>query len=304
VGRALRRLPGLVAAVGAAVAATGLIWRPSGNPTTVVTPRGQTVHLAGDGLYRYDTVFTAANNTAADAVVLALGIPLVVTAWLQHRKRSPRGTLLLTGSLGYLLYVYASYALGVAYNPLYLAYVTLLSASLFGFLAAFAATDRAALAAAVENSYVPHRSLSWFLLASAAVTAVVWLQPLVAALLQGTAPDLLDVYTTPVTYSLDLAVITPAAALAGLLVRRRQPIGYLLAVPLLVIIVLLLPTISLATALQVAAGISFTPAEVMGPIAGFAVLGVLGARLLVRLLRAVPTTAPTDNEVPDVGVHV
>jgi hypothetical protein len=304
VGRALRRLPGVVAAVGAAVAATGLIWRPSGNPTTVVTPRGQTVHLAGDGLYRYDTVFTAANNTATDAVILALGIPLVVTAWLQHRKRSPRGTLLLTGSLGYLLYVYASYALGVAYNPLYLAYVTLLSASLFGFLATFAATDRAALAAAAADPDVPHRSLSWFLLASAAVTAAVWLQPLVAALLQGAAPDLLDVYTTTVTYSLDLAVITPAAALAGLLVRRRQPIGYLLAAPLLVIIVLLLPTISLATALQVAAGISFTPAEVLGPIAGFAVLGVVGARLLVRLLRAVPTTAPTDNEVPDVGVHV
>jgi hypothetical protein len=304
VGRALRRLPGVVAAVGAAVAATSLIWPPSGNPTTVVTARGQTVHLAGDGLYHYDTVFTAANNTAADAVVLALGIPLVVTAWLQHRKRSPRGTLLLTGSLGYLLYIYASYALGVAYNPLYLAYVTLLSASLFGFLAAFAATDRAALAAAAADPDLPHRSLSWFLVTSAAVTAVVRLQPLVGALLQGTAPDLLDVYTTPVTYSLDLAVITPAAALAGLLVRRRQPIGYLLAVPLLVIIVLLLPTISLATALQVAAGISFTPAEVMGPIAGFAVLGVLGARLLVRLLRAVPTTAPTDNEVPDVDVHV
>ena len=32
--------------------------------------------------------------------------------------------------------------------------------------------------------------------------------------------------------------------------------------------------------------------------------GVVAARLLVRLLRAVPTTAPTDNEVPDVDVHV
>jgi hypothetical protein len=108
---------------------------------------------------------------------------------------------------------------------------------------------------------VPHRSLSWFLLASAAVTAVVWLQPLVTALLQGRAPELLDVYTTTVTYSLDLAVITPAAALAGLLVRRREPLGYLIAAPLLVTIVLLLPSISLATALQVGAGISFTPAQ-------------------------------------------
>jgi hypothetical protein len=296
-------LPGLVAAVGAGVAAMGLLWRPSGDPVTVITARGQPVQLAGGGLYRYDTVFTAANNTAVDAVVLAFGIPLVLRAWLQHRAGSPRGSLLLTGSLGYLLYVYANYALGVAYNPLYLAYVTLLSASLFGFVAAFRETDRAALATAARNPDVPHRSLSWFLLASAAVTAVVWLQPLVTALLQGTAPGLLDVYTTTVTYSLDLAIITPAAALAGLLVRRRQPLGYLLAAPLLVTIVLLLPSISLATALQVAAGISFTPAEVIGPIAGFGVLGAIGTRLLVRLLRAVPTSAPTATEGA-AGVHL
>jgi hypothetical protein len=302
-GRALRRLPGLVVAVGAAVAAVGLLWRPSGDPVTVVTPRGQSVQLAGDGLYRYDTVFTAANNTAVDVVILAFGIPLVVKAWLQHRNGSPRGTLLLTGALGYLLYVYANYALGVTYNPLYLAYVTMLSASLFGFVAALNEMNRAALAAAAADPGVPHWSLSWFLLASAAVTAVVWLQPLVTALLQGAAPELLDVYTTTVTYSLDLAVITPAAALAGLLVRRRQPLGYLLAAPLLVTIVLLLPSISLATALQVAAGISFTPAEVIGPIAGFGVLGAIGSWLLVRLLRAVPTGVPTAT-AGAAGVHL
>ncbi len=304
VDRALRRLPGLVAVVGAAVAAAGVLWRPSGSPLPVTTPRGQLAQLAGDGLYRYDTVFTAAGNTAVDAVVLACGIPLVVRAWLDHRARSPRGTLLLTGSLGYLLYVYANYALGVAFNPLYLAYVTLFSASLFGLLAAFAATDRAVLSAVASNPEVPHRSLSRFLLASAAVTSAVWLQQLVPALLRGAAPPLLDVYTTTVTYSLDLAVVAPSAALAGLLVRRREPLGYLLAVPLLVTIVLLMPTITLSTVLQAAAGISFTPAEALGPIAGFGVLGVLGARLLLRLLRAVPTSAPTaDSEVPDVDVH-
>ena len=53
-------------------------------------------------------------------------------------------------------------------------------------------------------------------------------------------------------------------------------------------IVLLLPTIALSTALQAAAGISFTTAQVVGPIAGFGVLGSVGAWLLVRLLRAVP----------------
>jgi len=212
--------------------------------------------------------------------------------------------VLLTGALGYLLYVYATYALGVAYNPLYLAYLALLAASLFGLVAAFAATDRAALAAAAADPELPHRFLSRFLLTSAGVTAVLWLQPLVTALLQGTAPAGLDVYTTTVTYALDLAVITPAAALAGVLVRRREPLGYLLAAPLLVTLVLLLPTITLSTALQAAAGISFTAAEVAGPVAGFGILGGVGTWLLVRLLRAVPTTAAAaGGEAADVPVH-
>ena len=303
--RALRRLPGLIAAVGAGVAAVGLLWRPSADPVRVMTTRGQSVQLAGDGLYRYDTVFTAAGNTAVDAVVLALAVPLVIKGWLEHRTGSPRGTLLLAGALGFLLYVYANYALGVAYNPLYLAYVTLLSASLFGLAAASAAIDRAALAAAAQDPDVPHRFLSRFLLTSAVVTAVVWLQPLVTALLAGTAPELLDVYTTTVTYSIDLAVVTPAAALAGLRVRRRRPLGYLLAAPLLVTIALLLPTIALSTALQAAAGISFTAAQVVGPIAGFGLLGATATWLLTRLLRAVPTSTPMPHsEAADAHVRL
>jgi hypothetical protein len=292
VRRALNRLPGLVAAVAGSVAVAGLIWRPSGVGVPVVTSRGRTALLAGDGLYRYDTVFTAAGNTAVDAVVAAFGVPLLVAAWMSYRRGSPRGSVLLAGTLGYLLYVYAGCAFGVAYNPLYLAYVTLLSTTLFGFVAALAAVDRAALAAVAADPGVPHRTLSRFLLVSAAVTAVVWLQPVLTALLRQTAPDLLDGYTTPVTYTLDLAVVAPAAALAGLLVHRREPLGYLLAAPLLVTIVLLLPTITLGTALQAAAGVSFTAPQVVGPIAGFGVLGVVGARLLVRLLRALPDGEP------------
>jgi hypothetical protein len=193
----------------------------------------------------------------------------------------------------------------VAYNPLYLAYVTALSAALFGFIAAFTSTDRTALAAAAADPGAPHRFLSRFLLVAAAVTAVVWLQPLLNALLTGNVPELLDVYTTPVTYVLDLAVIVPSSALAGLLVRRRHPLGYLLAAPLLVTIVMLLPSIGLSTVLQLTAGISFTPARVVGPIAGFAVLGVLGTWLLVRLLRAVPTSVPVPSREVSVGdVHV
>ncbi|WP_158580010.1 hypothetical protein [Geodermatophilus marinus] len=297
-GAVAARAAGLAAVVAAGAAATGLLRRPTGAPVPVVTPRGQTVPLAGSGLYRYDSVFTAAGNTAVDAVVLALGVPLVITAWQQHRAGSPRGSLLLTGAFGYLLYVYATYAVGVAYNPLFLAYVTLTATALWGLAAAAAATDRAALAVAAADPAVPHRALSWFLLAAAATTAAVWTPPLVTALLEGRPPDLLEGATTPVTHALDLAVVTPAAALAGLLVRRRDPRGYLLAAPLLVLIAMLLPTIGVSTALQAAAGISFTVPEVVGPVAGFGVLGLVGAGLLRRLLRAVPTRLTTTLPAP------
>jgi hypothetical protein len=60
----------------------------------------------------------------------------------------------------------------------------------------------------------------------------------------------------------------------------------------------------LATGLQIAARISFPPVLGMGPIAGFGVLRAVGARLLVRLLRAVPTSAPAPTAgAADVHVH-
>jgi hypothetical protein len=111
--RALRRLPGLVGSR-AGVAAVGLLWRPSGHPVSVVTSRGKSTQLAGDGLYRYDTVFTAEGNRAVDADVLAPGMPVLVTAWrrfrgpglaqraelrdLESRRAAPRGDLGQMGS--------------------------------------------------------------------------------------------------------------------------------------------------------------------------------------------------------------
>jgi hypothetical protein len=49
---------------------------------------------------------------------------------------------------------------------------------------------------------------------------------------------------------------------------------------------MLLPTIILNTVLQSAAGIVFTSAEVIGPISGFVVLGLLAVWIVVLILRS------------------
>lgn len=290
----LAALAWLVAALATAATAVGLFWQGGSAPATVTSARGETVALYGHGIYRYDSLFQGAIFRGADAAALVVGVPLLVAAILWYRRGSPRGRLVLTGALAYFLYDYASLALGAAYNGLFLLYVALFAASLYGFVLAVRSVERRALAVRLAPR-APRRALAIFMLAAGAVTLLVWLSDLVPPLLQGSAPAHLDGYTTAVTYALDLAVITPACFVAGGFLLRRAPLGYLMAIPLLGLIVLLAPTIAAQTISQLWSGVTLSTGAIVGPVAGFVVLGLIAAWLLVAVLRGVPDriAAPT-----------
>ena len=122
--------------------------------------------------------------------------------------------------------------------------------------------------------------------------AFVWLEPLTSAALAGQPPKLLDSYTTMVTYALDLALIVPACFVVGNLIIRRSARGYVFAFPLLVLIVMLAPVIAAQTYRQVSAGVSFTPGEMIGPIAGFVTLGLIAIANIRAILRGLGPDAP------------
>jgi len=275
----------LVVAILAAVASgAGLLWSGTEAPATATSVRGEEVDLQGEGLYAYDTVFLAAGSRGTDLVTLGLGVPFLVLALVLYRRGSLPGTVLLAGGFGYFLYAYASRGLGNAYNGLFPAYIALFSASLFGLVITAASIDRALL----EQRYAGNRHrrpLGVFLLASAAVTSLVWLVPLVASVARGDAPKYVDTYTTAVTDVLDLGVLVPSLTVAAIFVLRRRALGYVLAAVLLVLLLFVAATIIAGTVFQVAADVDFTTGEVVGPIAGFLVLAAIGAWLLVGLLR-------------------
>jgi hypothetical protein len=205
-----------------------------------------------------------------------------VIAAVLYRRGSLRGGLLLAGALAYFLYVYASRSLGNAYNGLFLFSIALFSASLFAFLLTVASVDRRAVQARLSDR---RSGLVGFLFASGVVTAVVWLQPLLGALARSDESKYLDTYTTTVTDVLDLGVIVPTLVVAAALTLRREALGYVLAVVMLVLLLLVAATIIVGTVFQVASDVSFTAGEIVGPIAGFLVLGAIGFVLLARLLR-------------------
>ena len=281
----------LATAVLAAIASgAGLFWQTSGIDYLFPTLRGQNAQIYGQGLYQYDTIFSAGGYKGTDVVVLFLGVPVLVILALLYRRGSFKAGLLLTSILAFFLYVYASMALGAAYNPLFIVYVAAFSMSFFALVLVFSTISLEQLPREVIER-LPRRFPAYLLFASGLVTLIVWLNPIFASLISGTTPDRLDSYTTLMTYALDLAIITPATFASGTMILKRVSMGYMSAFALFGIIIMLAPGIAASTISQIRAGVSFTPGEVVGPVAGFVVLGLLAAWALFRILRGLPEAA-------------
>lgn len=283
-------LSSLVALLGAIAAGIGLFYRESGAPFSFTTLRGQTTQIFGQDLYHYDTLFLGAGFKGQDAVALFIGIPLLVISIILYQRGTVSGQLLLTGILGYFLYLYASMALGASYNRLFLLYIVLFSASLYALILAFSSVDLALIASRIPDG-LPRTGLAVFMFVAGLITLVMWGAPLVSALLSGNSLDRMDSYTTMVTYALDLAIIIPATFLCGVLILRGNPLGYVVAAPLLTLLVLLAPQIILSTIFQRSAGVPFTTGEMIGPVAGFVVLGLIATWFLFDILRGLTKIA-------------
>lgn len=278
-------LSSLAAALAVLASTVGVFSHTGDGPQLVRSIRGEWVELYGFGPYTYDTVFMAEGSRGTDVVTLILAVPLLVVGLVAYRRRSLRGGLLVVGGLAYLLYVYASRSLYNAYNELFLVYVAVFAASLFALVVTVATFDLALLRTRLTPS-MPRRGLAAFLLGCAVITSAVWLLPLLGSALSGEPPELLDTYSTSVTDVLDLGVIVPTLVMTAVLVLRCSVLGYVLAAAMIVLLVLTAGTIIVGTVMQLAAGVTFTTGEVVGPISGFLVLAVIGLVLLGRLLRA------------------
>lgn len=279
-------LAGLIAglaliAAGAGVV-TAVLWQPAGVHFDFTTLRGETVQIQGGGLYRYDSVSVAAQGIAQDLVTLVLGIPLLLTAMGLTARGSLRGRVLLTGTLGYFLYTYTSIAMTAAYNELFLLYVVLFSLSLFAFILSFLAIDVATLSARVTTQF-PRRTIAGVDLALGVLMALLWLGRIVPALLAGTPPFGLESYTTLVIQVMDLGLVVPAAILAGILVLRWVPFGYLLAAFVQVFGLTMGAAVTAMVIGQVLAGVPVSPVELVM----FPTLALVNVVLLVLLLRSI-----------------
>jgi hypothetical protein len=205
------------------IAALSGIWPGEGAPYPLTNFRGEQVTINARGLYYWDTLSSAAQTLANDLVTLVLGLPLLaISFWL-----TLRGRLILTGTLGFILYTYITMCFGAAYNRLFLVYVALFGLSLYAFILSMMFFDLKTLPDHF-SAKLPHRRIAGLLFFAAAFLAFAWLGRITATFVPGAVPTLENT-TSMFIQAMDLALIVPLCIVAAVLLLRRSPWGYLLA---------------------------------------------------------------------------
>jgi hypothetical protein len=158
-----------------------------------------------------------------------------------------------------------------------------LGLTMYALIGGFAALNPIAVRARVQRPSM--RLVGWFMIAVATLFAVVWLAQIVPAQIAGTVPAAVTDIGTPTSpvHVLDLAIFLPGFGIAGVLLLRRQALGYVLGPPLLVFLGLTAAPILVTPLVAQARGdtVSWAAVAPIGVIAAAAVW------TLTRLLRAI-----------------
>lgn len=274
----------LIALLALIGALAGLFLPGGEGPFTFTSLRGHEVEMFGRGLYQYDTLLVGAALRGTDAVTLLISLPLLVLFFWKARSGSQNAMLALLGVLFYFLYKGASLTFSAAFNPLFLVYTALFSASLFAVIVAMTTFDLESLAKRVQPGF-PHRGAALFLFVAGFGTLLIWLSEVIPPILTGDAPEIMGTYTTLFTHGFDSAVITPAAVIAGVCLLRRNPLGYLLAAPILILCTLIGAVVIGQTVVQTLVGMVFPPQIYIGMIGTWIVMGAFAIGLTVSFFR-------------------
>lgn len=235
--------------------------------------------------YGSETINWATQGRGQDAANLVVYASMLALAWAAARGSLP-ALLSWLGLVAYSAYSYLLYAGWVHFGPLFLVYVATFGLSTYALIAGLAVMDPVRVQRTFDAS-APHRGVGVVLMVLGGLFAVLWLSEILPATLGGTVPQTLrdaGLATNPV-WVLDLAIVLPAMILAGSMLRRDQPLGYLLAVPLLVFGIAMGAAIVAMFAALALAGepVTAPPAVMISVVVG---VEVLAALRMVRHQRA------------------
>lgn len=247
---------------------------------TSINQYGETIKMWGNGIYYHDSFFKAPIFIGSDLVMLLVTSPLLLVFVMKDRKeKSDKSRLLLVSVLIWILYYSTSLCFGVTYNKAFLLYILLFSVSFFGVIVGI-------LDVAKRNYRVPEfmsgKAFSIFLLISGISTFIAWFPDILASFSTGTL-DLIEVYTTEITYVLDMGIISPTAFICFYFLKKKNAMGFVLMSVLSIGIIIVGVMMISQTAFQISAHIDVPIPALITKSLIFLLLGIYAAVLTRKM---------------------
>lgn len=273
----------LIAVLSLVTTLTGLFYSTGGKAYDVMNQYGDTVKICGNGLYAHDSYFSAAIFRGTDCAILCTAIPLLILALIfDIKKQTMKSRLLLTSVISLFTYYSASIAFGITYNFLHLIYIALFSLSFFGLILAFASLKSSLLAKSVTGT-LPRKGIQIFLIITGVALIAAWLPDIITSLIQQRSLQLIEVYTTQITYVLDMGVIGPTALICLYMLKKSSGTGYVLLAMMLTVCALVGTILPIQTIFQAAAGIELPIGALVTKVGSFVVLALFALYFDIRL---------------------
>jgi hypothetical protein len=210
------------------ISGTGVLSIDFSKSFEITNQYGDIVKMYGSGIYAHDSFFKAPILIGTDICVLFGLVPLLIYSFLQNRnERSNRSKVKLLSVYSAAFYYAASISFGVTYNQYHLLYIALFSCTLFGL---FSIVREIKLK---ELDYKVTKGVCLFLILAGTALIVAWMPDIVSSILSNKSLMLIEVYTTEITYVLDMGIIGPLCLICFNLLRKEDKLGIVILACLL-----------------------------------------------------------------------
>jgi len=230
-GRPLRRLvivfTVLILALSLSASIAGVLSYWHDMSRTITTVRGEIVEFQDAGVYRHSPHAFVTAGIPWDFARLLIGIPVLLASFVLYLRKSMRGTVVFIGSVASFLYQYLLWTFGWAFNGFFLIYVAVFSLSLCTLALVLAEVDLRQVREGISDHF-PVVTAATFSFAMGAGLLFKCLAEIAPTIGSGAMPPVGKGFYTMVDQGLDLGLLVPLCVLVGVLLLKRETLGYVL----------------------------------------------------------------------------
>lgn len=250
----------------------------------VTNQYGTVVRIFGNGIYAHDSFFKAPILIGTDFCILFALVPLFIYTYIRNIINNTNiSRVKLMSVYAVSLYYAASISFGVTYNRLHLVYITLFACSLFGMFSVLR-TIRID-----ELNFKASIGYKIFLVMAGIALIIAWMPDIIPTVFSGKSLSLIEVYTTEITYVLDMGIIGPLCLVCLYLLNKGDNLGTLILAILFKACIIVGIMIIPQTICQMLSGYEIVLPVLIGKSVSFVILGgfalYFNSKLYSRLLR-------------------